>query len=602
MQRNLIHFSDCPETARHVSSSTVVLVAVIFASTLWAGLVWAGNPAEPLALAEAAHSIRYEDIRDMIIGLLGGLGIFLLGMEFSEQGLKHAAGDKMKAVLSTLTSNRIMALLMGVAATLLLQSSSASTVMLVGFVEATAMNLTQAMGVILGAKIGTTITAQIIAFNLAQYALLLVAAGVLLRTTGKNKRTQKIGEIVLGFGMIFFGLGVMSDSMRPLRGVPEFAEMLIHLDNTPLLGILLATAFTAIVQSSAATIGLAIALCAGDVLSLQSALPIAWGAHIGTCATALLASIGAGRAGKQVAVAHLLLSILGVIIAYPFLPQLVFAAKSLTEVMGSDSEARALANGHMLFTVTTGLLLLPFIHPIQKLAEKLMPQKPESAAFRPIYLNDRSHSIPVVALDMAHREIMRLITVVRAMLEDVMPLLETPSPEAVARMDKEDDKVDILEKAIRPYLAKVAQGDVSHAVISKEHAFIDLVQDLEGIGDIITRELARSSQKLERHNVAFSPEGLQELRNYHQLLMQKFDRVAEAVRLQDCAMAKDVLADIASHQELERALKHNHLERLNTAQKMTVETSAYHLATLNNMRAIRERLDNMARTIVVELE
>lgn len=547
-------------------------------------------------------SIRFQNLVQMIVGLLGGLGIFLLGMEFSEEGLKKAAGDKMKAVLSTLTSNRFMGLLMGIAATALLQSSSASTVMLVGFVEATAMNLAQAIGVILGAKIGTTVTAQIIAFNLSRYALILVASGVLLRSIGKKKKTRRIGEIILGFGMIFFGLGVMSDAMRPLRAIPQFAQWLVHLDNSPVLGMLIATAFTALVQSSAATIGLAIALCTGDVLTLSAALPIAFGAHIGTCATALLASIGSGRAGKQVAVAHLLISILGVAIAFPFLKYFVAASKWMTSGMGSESVARELANGHMLFTIATGLLLLPLIHPIRRFTERLIPQKEGLAPFKPQYLNETALNIPVVALDLAHREIVRLTAIVRSMLRDIMPLLETPSHQAVNEMEKEDDKVDILEKSIRPYLARVAQGEIEEVLISREHAFVDLVQDLEGIGDLITRELARSSKKLDRHNVTFSPEGLAELKRYHKALMTKFDKICDAIRQLDHHLASEILSDVETDRALARILKHNHLERLNTFQKMTVETSAYHLAVLNNMRAISERIDNMARAIVNELK
>ena len=586
-----------PESVRVGGSLLIILL--ILAGLSGDALAGTGNAA---GAGITARPIHVRDIITMTIGLVGGLGIFLLGMEFSEEGLKHAAGDKMRAVLSTLTSNRALALVVGVAVTALLQSSSASTVMLVGFVEATAMNLFQAIGVIIGAKIGTTITAQIIAFNLAKYALLLIALGVLIRATGRRKRTRKLGQIILGFGMIFFGMGVMSDAMRPLRTMPAFASILIHLDNTPLLGILMATGFTALIQSSAATIGLAIALCAGDVLSLQAALPIAWGAHIGTCATALLASVGAGRAGKQVAVAHLIISILGVAIAFPFLGQFVAASKWLTSQLGSTSTARELANGHMLFTIATGIVLLPLAHPLQRLTEWMVPLKKDDIQFKPKYLSTRAVNIPDVALDLAHREIIRLSGIVRKMLEDVMPLLETPSPEAVGSMDKEDDKVDILEKAIRPYLARVAQGDISESLVSREHAFIDLVQDLEGIGDIITRELARSSQKLDRHNVVFSPEGLSELKQYHQRLMQKFDLIVHSVQDLNIDLASELLNHIETDQALERTLKRNHLERLNTFQKTTVETSAYHLAVLNNMRAISERIDHMARTIVLDLK
>ncbi|MBN2343680.1 MAG: Na/Pi cotransporter family protein [Deltaproteobacteria bacterium] len=551
--------------------------------------------------AKSAAAYTSPDMATMILGLLGGLGIFLLGMEFSEHGLKRAAGSKLKNILSVLTANRFMALILGTGVTALLQSSSASTVMLVGFVDSTAMSLTQAIGVTLGAKIGTTVTTQLIAFNLSTYSLALVAIGFFMRIAGKKKGARQFGEVILGFGLIFFGLGLMGDAMRPLRSIPIFTTMVQHLAGMPILGVLISLAFTALVQSSAATIGIAIALCASEVLPLEAALPIAFGAHIGTCATALLASLGTGRAGKQVAVAHLLISIFGVIIAMPLLNQYVASAKWLSSLMGVTSVARELANGHMLFTITTGLVLLAFVPQLKWLTEKLVPSDKEEQNFRPKYLNQTSLDIPELALDLAHREIMRLFTIVRDMLEESMAYLAHPEHEAAEKMDKEDDKVDILEKAIRPYLAKIAQAKLSEALIAREHAFIYLVQDLEGIGDLIAGELARSSKKLDRRHVSFSDEGIVELGRFHAHLLEKFDAINTAVRTLDHQIAQRILDDISQDHALEKELKEAHLERLHGGQKETVETSAYHLSTLNGMRAISERIDNMARTILEEL-
>ncbi len=537
----------------------------------------------------------------LVFGLLGGLGIFLMGMEMSGDGLKQAAGDRMRGILSALTSKRILGLIIGIVATAVLQSSSATTVMLVGFVSATMLNLTQAIGVTLGAKIGTTVTAQLIAFNLAEYSLLLVALGFLMRVASKKKAIRQGGEIILGFGLIFFGLGVMGQAMRPLRSVPEFSEMLVSLGENPILGVLVAVAFTAIVQSSAATIGLAIALCASGLLSLEAALPLAWGAHVGTCATALLSSLGTGREGKQVAVAHLIVSVVGVAIAFPFLGYFVDGARWLTAAMGSTSVARELANGHMIFTIATGIVLLPFVRQVEWLTLKIVPPLKTEPPFGPKYLAEASLDVPVLALDQAHLEIGRLSGIVRRMLERSLEILKNPSEETAIEIERDDDKVDVLEKAIRPFLAKVAQQGLEPKLSAREHGFIYIVQDFEGTGDVITKELASVGRKMAEKGVNFSKEGMEEITNYHSKLMAKFDRIDQAVKTMDRKLAEETLQLGFKERMLERKLREAHLSRLHSDNKDTVETSAWHLSCLNNMRAITEKLDNVARTILEEM-
>ena len=536
----------------------------------------------------------------LVFGLLGGLGIFLMGMEMSGDGLKKAAGDRMRGVLSALTSKRILGLLIGIVATAVLQSSSATTVMLVGFVSATMMNLTQAIGVTLGAKIGTTVTAQLIAFNLSEYSLLLVALGFLMRVASKKKSIRQGGEIILGFGLIFFGLGVMGSSMKPLRSVPEFSELLVSLGEKPILGVLVAVGFTAIVQSSAATIGLAIALCASGLLSLEAALPLAWGAHVGTCATALLSSLGTGREGKQVAVSHLIVSLLGVAVAFPFLPYFVDAARWVTSAMGSTSVARELANGHMIFTIATGLAILPFVKQIQWVTLKLVPPLKKGAPFGPKYLNETAIDVPVLALEQARLEIIRMTGIVREMMVDAMEGLASPSEENAQGIAEKDDKVDILEKAIRPFLARVAQQGLSPELSAKEHGYIYIVQDFEGMGDIITKELAPVGTKLADRSAAFSEEGLADIRRYHEKLMAKLDRVINAVSGLDRTVAEETLQLGFKERMLERKLRQAHLSRLHSEKKETVETSSWHLSVLNNLRAVGEKLDDIARTILEE--
>lgn len=537
----------------------------------------------------------------LLFGLLGGLGIFLLGMDLAGDGLKDVAGDRMRTLLSALTSNRFFGLLVGTFVTGILQSSSVTTVMLVGFVSATMMNLSQAIGVIMGAKIGTTVTAQIVAFNVSEYALAFVAIGFGLKIAGWNKKVKEIGNVVLGFGFIFFGLGVMSTAMKPLRTVPEFTELLLKLADQPMLAIFLAIAFTAIVQSSSATIGLVIALCAGGLLTVEAGLPLAWGAHIGTCATALLSSLGTGREGKQVAISHLVYSVVTVIIAFPFLGLFVDGAKWMTERMGSDSVARMVANGHTLFTVAAGLVFLPFVKQIAWLTRKIVPDTVGEPPFGPKYINDNALTVPVLALDQAQKEILRMADILKTMLGRSIDFIEKPTEEGAAFLKAQDDKLDILEKSIRPFLARVSQESLSDELKAREHAFIYIVQDLEGTGDVLSKEIAGVIAKLADRELHFSEEGIHELKSYQSKLMAKFGRVNEMIGTLDRHVAEQIIQLGFKERLLERKLREGHLERLHSQSKTTVETSSLHLSALTNYRAVGDRLEAIARTVMMEL-
>lgn len=537
----------------------------------------------------------------LLIGLLGGLGIFLMGMELAGDGLKNVAGDKMRGILSALTSNRFFGLVVGALVTGVLQSSSVTTVMLVGFVSATMMNLTQAIGVMMGAKIGTTITAQIVAFNVSEYALLFVAIGFGLKMAGWNRKVKQLGDVVLGFGFLFFGLGVMSSAMKPLRTVPEFTELLLALADQPLLAILLAVAFTAIVQSSSATIGLVIALCAGGLLTLEAGLPLAWGAHVGTCATALLSSLGTGREGKQVAVSHLIYSVLTVIVAFPFLPFLVDGAREMTVWMGSDSVARQVANGHTLFTVSSGLLFLAVVPQLAWLTRKLVPDTEGEPPFGPKFLNEQAMAVPVLALEQAQLETLRMAGIARGMLELSMGALEVPTEEGTAALRAEDDKLDSLERAIRPFLADVARAGLPPEMTAHEHAFIYVVQDLESVGDLLSKEIAGAVFKLADRKQSFSAEGLAEMRRYHEKLVEKFLRVERCIETLDRGLAEQIVQLGFKEKIFERNLREAHLERLHSGTEQTVATSALHLSVIGNFRAVGDRLEAIARTIMTEL-
>lgn len=558
-----------------------------------------GLKTDPVKIRIEARSGGW--IAFLIFGLLGGLGIFLMGMDLAGDGLKEAAGDRMRGLLSVLTTNRFMGLTVGALVTAVLQSSSVTTVMLVGFVSASMMTVVQAIGVMMGAKIGTTITAQIIAFKVSKFSLAFVALGFILQMVGRKRAVKQAGTIVLGFGMIFFGMAVMGDAMKPLRSVPEFTELLLQLADQPLLAMFLAIGFTAIVQSSSATIGLIVALCASGLLSLEAALPLAWGAHIGTCATALLSSIGSSREGKQIAVAHLVYSLAGVAVAFPFLRYFVDAARWVTATMGSESVARELANGHTIFTVASALVFVPFIKHIEWAARKIVPAARTEPPFGPKYLDENALAVPVLALEQGRLEIQRMAGIVREMFDRSLQVLADPQEDVVASILAEEDKVDTLEKQIRPFLARVAQSRLDSAQSAREHAYIYTVQDLEGIGDVLSKEIVVAARKLAVKGLAFSPEGLVELQQYGNKILAKFDRVCEAVKNEDRALAEQTIQLGFKEQVLERKLREAHLERLHKERPETVETSALHLSVLNNLKVISMRLESIARTLLTEM-
>ncbi len=336
------------------------------------------------------------EIGTIVMGLFGGLALFLYGMDQMTDALKHIAGGGMKIILAQLTTNRFKAVFAGAFVTAVIQSSSVTTVLVVGFISAGLLTLTQSIGIILGADIGTTLTVQIIAFKVTKYGLLLIAVGFLLFFLAKRKRVQQYGTMLLGLGLLFFGMDVMSQATYPLRTYEPFIDMMKRLD-TPLMGVLIATVFTGIVQSSAATIGLVIVLASQGFISLEAGIAMAFGANIGTCVTALLAAIGKPREAVQAAVVHVLFKIIGVLIWYGFIDQLAagvrYISPAATDLEGLARVAaeapRQIANAHTIFNVVNTALFIWFVKPLAMLMNVLVPERPmtKSKQVQPKYLD-----------------------------------------------------------------------------------------------------------------------------------------------------------------------------------------------------------------------
>jgi phosphate:Na+ symporter len=403
----------------------------------------------------------------MTVELLGGLAIFLFGMLQMEEGLKAVAGERMKGILARLTVNRFMGVGTGALVTAVIQSSSVTTVLVVGFISAGLMSLSQSVGVIMGANIGTTITAQIVAFKITKAALGMIAVGFAMLFIARSDRIKHYGEMLMGLGMVFFGMHVMSEAMEPLRSYQPFLDLMKSMDN-PLVGVLIATAFTALIQSSSASTGIVIVMAGQGFISLQAGIALAFGANIGTCATALLAVIGKPREAVRAALVHLGFNVCGVLIWLPFIG---FIADFVTAISptypnlsGVDRLAaetpRQIANAHTFFNIANTLIFIWFTTQIARLVEWLVPDRPLAEAaliVRPRFLQEELLSAPSLALDQVRMEITHMGETVNAMLQSIMPAIIKGDRQALEEIRQMDDTVDILHAAIIDYLAKISK-------------------------------------------------------------------------------------------------------------------------------------------------
>ena len=431
----------------------------------------------------------------LAIGLLGGLSLFLYGMERMSDALKNVAGEKMKDILGMLSNNRIMGMITGAIVTAVIQSSSVTTVMLVGFVTAGLMSLSQTIGVIMGSNIGTTITAQIVAFKVTKYALLLMAIGFGMLFSSKKEKIQQYGYMIMGLGMIFFGMGVMSDAMRPLRTYQPFLDLMAQMSN-PVWGILVAALFTALIQSSSATTGVIIVLAMQGLISLKAGIALSFGANIGTCVTALLASIGRPREALRVSIVHVLFNVVGVVIFLPFIGPFVrfvvsispSPAEGLTGLQAAASVLpRQVANAHTIFNATCALVFLPFITYFVRIVYRLVPDKPlpEVEEIQPKYLSDMLFETPSLALDAARHEIKRMGKRVDLMNSAMMPAVLTGNKESLLAVREMYEEVDILHKHLVTYLARVSQLKLNEFQTNKFINLMTAVNNLDYVGDLI---------------------------------------------------------------------------------------------------------------------
>jgi phosphate:Na+ symporter len=530
----------------------------------------------------------------MLIALFGGMALLLYGMQLVGEGLQQAAGGRMRQILGSLTSNRLKGMLAGAFITAVIQSSSATTLMLVSFASSGLMSLTQAVGVILGADIGTTVTVQLIAFKIFDYALLLVGIGFLVIFLSRRKSLRYVGQAVLGFGFIFFAIKVMSDAMVPLRQSEIMKMLLVSLGDQPLLGVLIAATFSALVHSSAATIGLAITLAIQGLMPLAAAVPVIYGANIGTCATALASSIGANAEAKRVAMAHTFFKVAGVLI---FLPLTGLFAQ-LVE-MTSDDIPRQIANAHSLFNAGITVLFLPFAGLLAALIARLVPDDRESdGLFRSKYLDENMLDTPALALGQATREALRMGDLVSEMLTRTIEAFSREDPELIDSIEEKDNQVDTLDRDIKHYLTKLSQQSLTGEQSKREIGILSFVNNLENIGDIVDRNLMELAKKKLSKGVHFSEQGMQEIALLHKKVLGNLELAIAAFASSDPALAQQVLERKLELSQTERRFRQAHIERLHAGYKESIDTSEIHLDVLTNLKRINSHVTAVAYPIL----
>ncbi len=535
-----------------------------------------------------------QEISLLIFGMVGGLAIFIYGMQLASEGLQKIAGGHLRAILGLLTRNRLLGVVIGFLVTVATQSSSATTVMLVSFADAALMELKQALGVILGAGIGTTLTVQLIAFKITDYAPLIIALGFFLTLIKKGRKTERFGRALLGFGFIFLGMGIISSASSPLKSSPYFTRVFLSLGEKPFLGLFLATIFTAIIQSSAATLALTIALAAQGLLTLQGAIPIILGANIGTTATALLASMGGSREGKQVALAHLLFKVGGAIIFLPFLSPF---AKAIAPT--SVYAARQIANAHTAFNVINTLLFLPFVLPLTNLIKKLLPVKPKRELLeKSRYLDEKVLDVPALALAQAAKETSRLAAIVRDMVKESFVVISENDENLLEKLKGQERIVDALSRENTHYLTRLSRRRLSDEESRRSISLLYITNDLEHIGDLVNNNLLELARKKIDKGLSFSIEGGMDLEKMHKKVMGNLETVMSAFIHDDRDSAKKVIDTKQEINRMEKDLRRAHLDRLGKELPETLETSTIHLDALDNLKRINSHATDIAHAIL----
>lgn len=540
------------------------------------------------------------DLFAIFSGLFGGLALFLLGLDMLSRGLKAVAGDRMRQILARLTGNRFLGVTTGAVVTAAINSSSVTTVLVVGFISAGILGLHQAVWIIMGANIGSTFTAQVIAFNISRAALPMIAVGYLSYIAMRGAPIREYGTVVMGLGMIFLGMEIMSAGMSPLRTWEPFVEAMARLQN-PILGILAGAVFTAVVQSSAATTGLVIVLASQGLMTLEAGIAVALGANIGTCATAMLASIGKPVEAVRAAVIHVLFNVAGVVLWVLFIPQLAWLSTSISpaspHLEGTARLAaevpRQIANAHTLFNVANTLIMVWFSGLFVVAVKRLLPDhKPAVVPLEAPQAEEARHlkaellSAPVVALDAVRRELGHMGQVVGRMLTAVLPAALAGSRESLEKVAAMDGDVDALHAAIIDYLRQLGHHELSRHETRLYSDLMEIANILESIGDLIETDLVNLGRRRVDQHIVIGESMAERLRSLHGMVAEALSLALSAIVERNEGAARTVVAMKTTIATLAASIAEEGARSLRTGGGETVSSYTREIELIEKLRRV----------------
>ena len=581
------------------TDKTVVNLRTLF--VLGCGLVVCWLAAPVLAAEPGGEAIDWFVLG---MGMFGGLAVFLFGLEHLSGALQAAAGEKLKVVLAKLTTNRIMGAITGALVTALMNSSTVTTILVVGFITAGVMNLTQSIGVIFGANVGSTITAQIIAFNVSQYALAMIAIGFTVRLAAKTDKLKHYGTMLTGLGLVFFGMGIIGEAMLPLRSYQPFLDLMVAMEK-PILGVTVGLVFTALVNSSAATLGVAIVMASDGLISLEAGIALALGANMGTIFTTLIAAIGKPRDAVRAAWVHGLFNIIGPLIWVPFIPQLAeiatWLSPSYAELAGMDRMAaevpRQIANAHTVLNVVNALVFLNFTVLFARAVTWMFPDKPVEPAkviIEPKFLSDALVDTPALALESVRKEIGHMGGITQAMLVQIREAFAQADREAFKAVEKMDDQIDLLHDYIIHYLGRIRTQPLSEQQEDEFVSMLGVVDDLESLADVIETDLVTLGRNaLQTEKIEPSETVREMMRELHAKLVEALQAAVAAVEQNDPRKAQDVLGIKDEFERtIELALRHQ-ATRLVAEDTARLAGFRFEMEVLDKL----ERIHRLARRI-----
>ena len=546
------------------------------------------------------------NVFQIALTFLGGFGLFMFGMDYMGEGLQKAAGSKMKNLLSALTTNPFLGVAVGAGVTAIIQSSSATTVMVVGFVNAGLMSLRQAVGVIMGANIGTTVTAWIVSLGdwvsflkPSTIAPLCIGIGVIMVLFCKKQKVKQIGQIVFGFGGLFLGLDLMAEAVEPISQLEAVKQLFVTLGSNPLLGILLGTIVTAIIQSSSASVGILQTLAMNGLVPWNTGIYIILGQNIGTTVTAMLSSVGAGRNGKRAAVIHLLFNVIGTVV-FAIIAVIAFGGimPRLAEFGTSLIDPTKISVVHSIFNILNTLLLFPFAGVLVKIAERLVPGKDEENESELKHLDERILETPSFAVQNAIKEVVRMGEMASHNVKVGMEAIFEKDEAKIQDVFKREKVINQLQHGINHYLIKLSNLPISENEHGIVNSLFHTVSDIERVGDH-AENLAELAQIRIRDEVDFSEQAINELEQISTLAIKSFKTAIQACEFDDRSIAKEVQPLEQQVDKLEEDLRARHIKRL-SENKCTSMAGVVFLDTISNLERISDHASNIGNAILDE--